>query len=323
MRRSVSILIPTHDRAEILGRSLESLRALHLVGGVAVEAVVIANACSDATEETVREKMDSFPFPLRLATEPVPGLNLARNAGARVAQGEILAYLDDDAFVEAGWLEGLLAAFEGSTADLVAGKTVLWWEEVDRPSWSSPAVEQLLSRIDLGPHPMELPRPSQLVGANFAVRRRVVEDLGGFAPHLDRVGTGLLSGGDTDFALRAHRAGYELYYSPDMAVAHWVAPSRLSQAYLNRLARARGRTRVLLSETSGARRRLAWLKTGCSQIVHGAWEELRWRIAGDPARAVAGRLTRMRGIGTVGAVPRSSARPGGTPQAAMEPTGDG
>lgn len=321
VQRSVSVLIPTHDRAEILARSLESLRRLERPEGVEVEAIVVANACTDGSEATVEEKMHSFPFPLRLVPEPTPGLNLARNRGARAARGEILAYLDDDAFVEPGWLKGLLRAFESFSADLVAGKTVLWWEEVDRPSWSSPAVEQMLSRLDLGPTEMELPRPGLLVGANFAVRRRVVEDLGGFAPYLDRAGTDLLSGGDTDLALRAHRAGYTIYYSPGMAVAHWVAPSRLSRTYLDRLARARGRTRVLLNETSGARRRLAWLKTGCAQIVHGAWEELRWRIAGDPARAVAGRLTRMRGIGTVGAVPRLSSR-GRPPQAAMETAGD-
>lgn len=322
MQRPVSILIPTHDRAEILARSLESLRRLERPGGVEVEAIVVANACTDGSEATVEKKMHSFPFPLRLVPEPTPGLNVARNRGARAAQGEILAYLDDDAFVEPGWLRGLLRAFETSPADMVAGKTVLWWEKVDRPSWTSPAVEQLLSRLDLGPTAMELPRPGLLVGANFAVRRDVIEDLGGFAPHLDRAGTDLLSGGDTDLALRAHRAGYTIYYSPEMAVAHWVAPSRLSSTYLDRLARARGRTRVLLSETSGGRPRLAWLKTGCSQIVHGAWEEFRSRIAGDTARAVAGRLTRMRGIGTVGAVPSLSSRQGRARRAAMEAAGD-
>lgn len=302
MTRSVSILIPTHDRAGILGRSLESLRALHPAEGVSVEAVVIANACSDATEETVRAKIDSFPFPLRLATEAAPGLNVARNAGARAAQGEILAYLDDDAFVEPGWLRGLLRAFERFPADLVAGKTVLWWEEVDRPSWSSPAVEQLLSRLELGPDVIELPSPGQLVGANFAVRRTVVEELGGFASGLDRSGSDLLSGGDTELATRAQRAGYRLYYSPEMAVRHWVAPRRLSLAYLSRLARARGRTRVVLASRTGDHGRLQLLKGGAAQIVSGGWKELRSRVSRNRRLAVDGRLTWMRGLGSVSRV---------------------
>jgi GT2 family glycosyltransferase len=319
VRRSVSILIPTHDRSEILGRSLESLRELRRPSGTELEAVVVANACTDGTEEAVRGKAESFPFPLRLVPEPEPGLNVARNTGARAARGEVLAYLDDDAFVEPGWLAGLLRAFGEYPADLVAGKVVLWWEAIERPAWSSPAVERLLSRLDLGPEVVELPRPGLLMGANFAVRREVLERLGGFVSGLDRAGKDLLSGGDTELAVRAHREGYRLFYAPRMCARHWVAPSRLSRTYLCRLARARGRTRVLLAERLGENDRLDLLRLGCAQVVSGAWNELRARLTQNDREAVAAWLTRMRGLGTLAQLLRR--RSAGAPGTAAR-TGD-
>lgn len=308
MTRSVSILIPTHDRAEILERSLESLREVRRPEGVTVEAVVIANACSDSTEETVRSKTASFPFPLRLVSEPTPGLNPARNAGARAARGEILAYLDDDAFVEPGWLEGLVRCFERYPADLVAGRVVLWWEALPRPDWVSPPVERLLSRLDLGDEPRPLPGPSKVVGANFALRREVLEAVGAFSPHLDRSGKELLSGGDTELAHRIQRAGYRLYYCPEMSVRHWVAPPRLAGPHLDRLARARGRTRVAVAASLGAPPQGRLLKQGLAQIVRGGWQELSSRLFRDRRRAVAGRLNRLRGVGKVEGVLRDLVR---------------
>lgn len=308
MIRSVSILIPTHDRCEILERSLQSLERLELPRTVSVEAVVVANACSDATEAVVRKRAAAAPFPLRLLREPTPGLNPARNAGVRAAEGEILAFLDDDAFVEPGWLHGLLAAFERHPADLVAGRVSLWWEAVARPDWVSDAVERLLSRLDLGDETRPLPRPETLVGANFAVRREVADAVGDFAPNLDRSGRELLSGGDTEFAIRAERAGYRLYYAPAMAVRHRVEPGRLARPHLDRLARGRGRTAVVLAGMTGDPRRLGLLREGVAQIAYGGWLELRSGIGRDRRRRVHGRLIRMRGLGKVEQVLRDLPR---------------
>lgn len=52
---------------------------------------------------------------------PTPGLSLARNAGARAARGEVVAFTDDDAIPEPDWLENLLATFDDETVGAVAG----------------------------------------------------------------------------------------------------------------------------------------------------------------------------------------------------------
>jgi len=296
---SVSVVIPTHNRAEILSRALDCIGRLEPPSGVEVDTLVVANACTDATEPVTRERMDGFPFPLRLVAEPEAGLNVARNRGVRESRGQIVAFLDDDALVEPGWLEALVAAFEKHEADVVAGKVELLWEEVERPPWSSPSIERLLSYLDLGPSVLALAKPGQLVGANFAVRRCVLERLGGFADGLDRSGRDLLSGGDTEFTIRAQRAGYRLLYAPGMAVRHWVAPGRLALRYLDRVARARGRTRVALHRRLGSFAPWPFLRLGGAQALSGGWREVVHRLRGDLAGSRAGRMDRQRGLGTV------------------------
>ena len=52
----VSVLIPTHNRRDLLGRTLDSLAAVRVPAGVAVEVIAVANNCTDGTEQLVAER---------------------------------------------------------------------------------------------------------------------------------------------------------------------------------------------------------------------------------------------------------------------------
>src|SRR5215213_8586848 len=106
MTLSVSILIPTHNRRDVLVRTIESLRQLRVPPGVEVELVVVANACTDDTVAMVNCEAASMRIPISCVVEPEPGLSIARNRCIAQARHEILAFLDDDVWVEPGWLEG-------------------------------------------------------------------------------------------------------------------------------------------------------------------------------------------------------------------------
>jgi glycosyltransferase involved in cell wall biosynthesis len=242
----VSVLIPTHNRRDLLGRTLDSLTAVRVPAGVAVEVVVVANNCTDGTEAFVAERATAMPLPTRAVNEPAPGLNNARNRGVAEAAGDWLAFLDDDLWVSAGWLEGLVAVADKHSADFLGGHVELWWEAVQRPSWLTPDMEWMLSNNEGGAEPYRLAEVGGLVGANFAVRRAVVETIGPFRPDLDRVGGRLLGGGESEFVQRAVRAGFVGYYAPGMSVKHWVAPHRLTAAYLTGVSRGYGAARVMM-----------------------------------------------------------------------------
>ncbi|MGC8625761.1 MAG: glycosyltransferase family 2 protein, partial [Phycisphaerae bacterium] len=117
----VSIIIPTHDRAALLRQTLESLTQLVIPADKNVELLIIANACADQTRHICEAATPNMPMPLRCVVEPMPGASQARNRGLTEANGDILAFLDDDVAVDPHWLAGLLAVFEQYPADVVAG----------------------------------------------------------------------------------------------------------------------------------------------------------------------------------------------------------
>src|ERR1044072_3154665 len=88
-----SVIIATYNRAEELGKTLESLKGLESSGPW--EVIIVDNNSSDNTREVVLERVESFPLPLRYVMEKEQGRSAALNAGIRTAQGEILALPED------------------------------------------------------------------------------------------------------------------------------------------------------------------------------------------------------------------------------------
>jgi glycosyltransferase involved in cell wall biosynthesis len=88
----ISAIICTHNREEYLGAAIDSLLEQDFYS---YEVIVVDNASSDRTREIVEERL-SNPR-LNYVYEPVTGLSVARNTGAKEARAPILAYLDDDA----------------------------------------------------------------------------------------------------------------------------------------------------------------------------------------------------------------------------------
>ena len=301
MSAKLSILIPTHNRWEVLAQTLQSLRDVRVPAGADVDLLVVANACTDRTEAAVAEAAGSMPFPTRCVAEPTVGLNAARNRCVREAKGAILAMLDDDVWVEPGWLEGLLHVYETRPAQLVGGKVTLWWQAVQRPQWMSDEVEELLTRMDHGGEVKELTGAHEAVGANFSFRREVYDALGGFTPGLDRTGKTLLAAGEFDFITRALAKGFRMFYAPGAALRHWVAPHRVGDAYLGGVAYGNGMSQVFMKPRFGPKE-VARQVAGRSWLIarYGlpeAWAALR----GDRREMMRNRVFRKTGTGGLAA----------------------
>jgi glycosyltransferase involved in cell wall biosynthesis len=246
MIRSVSILIPTHNRAEILEQTLDSLIALRLPSSIDVDLLVVANACKDSTVDVCHASFPRLPLPARCVEEPQPGLSIARNRAVAETTGEICAFVDDDVCVSPQWLEAMIATYNHYPADIVGGKVELWWAVVQRPDWLDPDLEGFLSRLDHGTEVVEIFAPKNIVGANFSFKRQVYEVTGPFRADLGRIGMDLLSTEETEFCDRAVKQGARIFYSPEMQLKHWVAPQRVTVEYLMGVSRGftRGRLRA-------------------------------------------------------------------------------
>ncbi len=85
-----SIIIPAYNEEKYIAKTLHSLK---LQTNQDFEVIVVANGCTDKTEEILRKRENSK---IRLLSLPNPNVSVARNAGALNAQGNILVFLDAD-----------------------------------------------------------------------------------------------------------------------------------------------------------------------------------------------------------------------------------
>jgi len=242
---SASVIVCTHDRAQLLPRCIESIAATRRSAND-VEIVIVDNASTDRTAAVVRRLQERFAG-VRSAYEPRLGLSRARNHGIRVATGEHLLFIDDDAVPDDGWIDAMLAAYANPPVAAVAGRIRLD-PAAARPWWFVPEVEQLFSGLDLGETRRLLGPGEWPFGTNMSVRRDVAVELGGFPEELGRVGECLLSNEEIAFFAQLTRRGLEITYEPTAVVEHALPRDRLTLRYLTRRAYAQGRSEARLHE---------------------------------------------------------------------------
>jgi len=231
---SVSVVVPTHNRAHLLGRLVKALGDQD--GAVAFEVVVVDDASTDATRRTLQQLAATAPFPLLPVHRGTNGgAAAARNAGWRAAGGSVILFTDDDCAPQPGWVAALARA--AGAADIVQGTTLPDPAQVG----------------NLGPfsHTIEVTREAgEYETCNMAYRREVLEALGGFGEEFRHP-----YGEDTDLAWRAKDAGFRSGFAPDAVVYHDVRPSAFG-AYLRDRRRREGM--VLTLRNHPALRRRLW-----------------------------------------------------------------
>jgi glycosyltransferase involved in cell wall biosynthesis len=247
-----SVIVCTHNRAAQLGRCLDSLAS-----GVEddeiqelLEIVLVDNASTDTTEDLL-DRMSSHAPWLRYEHEPRLGLSHARNRGIEVAKGEILAFVDDDAIADPGWLRGIVDCYSRWPVSAVGGRVALDWPD-GRPRWLVPKLEPLFSGYDLGDVSRIMEANELPFGANMSVHREVAIEAGGFDPDLGRSGPrSLLSNEEVEFFMRVRRRGASIAYAPKARVTHLMTPERASRLWLLRRAYAQGRSNARLDARVG------------------------------------------------------------------------
>mgnify|MGYP003288076187 CR=1 FL=1 len=230
----VSVVIPTYNRSALLLDAVESVLAQEFARPF--EIVIVDNNSQDDTETVARRLVEEHPGKIRYVRETQQGNAHARNLGVRTARGAIIAFIDDDVFVERDWLATLWNALD-SRADLsFAGGRVLPQWSGPPPSWLTQDHWSPLALLDYGPDELIISgdSPRGLLTANIAFRRSVFDEVGSFSPHLQRVKNMIGSMEDTEFLLRVCRSGRRGLYLPQMIAKAPVEVERLSKTYHRR-----------------------------------------------------------------------------------------
>lgn len=216
MTTSLSVVIPTKDRAAALARTLDALEAQE-AGDASLDVVVVDNGSSDGTLEQVRTREGGTGLPIRLLAQPEGGPAAARNAGVAAANGEVLLFLGDD--TEPGD-KGLLRAH----LDLHAARPEPAYGVLGRITWTPRAPVTPFMRWlenggpqfhygDLAPGPVD--GSSYFYSSHASLKRSLFERVGGFDVRFPSAAVE-----DTELGVRLTEAGLELDYHPELLVLH-------------------------------------------------------------------------------------------------------
>lgn len=219
VRLSASVVICTRDRPDELSKCLSSLpRQTHPPR----EIIVVDNASRDRRTRDV-----ALAAAATYIREDRPGLDIARNAGALQATGDIVAYTDDDVLLHPGWLEQLTCAFDSPQIGAVTGLVLpaelateaqrhfeTYWgfnKGYREQDYDSAAFRSHRGRV--------LPAWDIGAGASMAFRREVFQAVGLFDERLD-VGQAGCSG-DSEYWYRLLAGGYTCRYTPASVAFHF------------------------------------------------------------------------------------------------------
>lgn len=178
--------------------------------------------------------------------EPRQGLSLARNrALAGCEDGEVLAFVDDDAVVCDGWFEALERRWAEAPEAIacIGGPIRPRWPAGGPPAWISPPILPALTLLDLGPEPLDLdPAVTTVYGANISFRVDALRRVGGFDPALGHSGARVFFSEEDEAQRALARLGYGVRYVPDSGVEHVIPPARLTRGAIVRRRFAYGAT---------------------------------------------------------------------------------
>jgi glycosyltransferase involved in cell wall biosynthesis len=229
-----TVAVCTRDRPDDLARCLAALARLPDDGQ---EILVVDSASAgDATRDVV-DRHAALPG-LRYVREDRPGLDVARNRALREARHEIVAFTDDDATPDPGWLRALTRGFGDPRTLCVTGLTL----PLELETEAQEAFERTngfgrgFDRVTYDgtrQNPFLVGRIG--AGVNMALRRSVLAHVGAFDEALD-AGTPTHSGGDHDMFVRILTAGYTIVYEPAALSRHrhrreWDALRRTVHGY--------------------------------------------------------------------------------------------
>jgi glycosyltransferase involved in cell wall biosynthesis len=239
---SLTILICTHNRADLLERVLASINAANRPA-MSVQILVAANACTDETVERMRAyqalQAERSWISLQVIEVPTPGKSHALNRAIPEIDTDLTAFVDDDHRVDENYLVAIEEADHAwPDAGLYCGRILPDWEG-NEPKWVH----------DEGPYriyPLPVPRQDRgnspkIVtpdegpipgGGNLVVRHAVFELTGQFSTDLGPRGHDLGGGEDSEWVLRAMARGVQCQYMPGMMQYHYVDTERLRLGYL-------------------------------------------------------------------------------------------
>jgi len=226
----ISVIIPTYNRAHLLATTVDSFINQDYPKD-RFEIILSNNNSTDNTQEII-DLYCSRNSSIKAVIEPRQGVHYARNSAAKIAQGDILYFTDDDMIATPSLLTELVKMFSldqliGAATGKVIGKF-----DVPPPAWIRKHLinshlsltsedqpdEEVISDIDM------------VFSCHQAIRKELFFKCGGFNP--ENTAGIWIGDGETGLGIKILQAGYKFAYTPRSVIYHMIPESRATLSYL-------------------------------------------------------------------------------------------
>jgi GT2 family glycosyltransferase len=258
-----AVILPTAGRPAYLDVALASI--VPQARALGADVLVVDDGPSAQTRAVAERHGARY-----VAHDRSRGLNAARNTGARETTASLLAYVDDDVEVHAGWLASLIVADASQPADIgvFTGPILARFDDHSLPLCGRE--DPPITHLDLGPQDRDC---DHAWGANMAVRRAALQRVGPFDESRE------LYGDEQEWQARLKAGGSRLRYVAGAALDHRRAGDDARITALARAAYRRGRASRrfdVFKGTAPTPREELRVLAGC--VLHGP----RFRCANGP-----------------------------------------
>jgi glycosyltransferase involved in cell wall biosynthesis len=282
MRTSVVICVYTEERWEDIRAAVESVRRQ---SRAAHELILVV----DHNPELHRRLKEAYPDAIVTENAEERGLSGGKNTGTRIATGDVVAYLDDDAVAEPGWLAALEDALAEPAVVGVGGRTDPLWATGRRPRWFPEEFDWTVGCTYRGMPTVRAPIRN-VMGGNAAFRREVVGEVGGFHSGIGRSVQGRksrpLGCEETEFCIRLaqRRPGSVMVFEPQAMIGHKVPAPRMRFSYFRSRCYAEGLSKALVTSSVGTGDGLSSERAHAMKTLPlGALRGVGQAVRGDPA----------------------------------------
>ena len=197
------------------------------------------------------------------------GLSGARNSGVRVATGEVVAFIDDDAYGDPDWLGGLATAYLDPYVMASGGTIDPLWER-GRPAWFPLEFDWVVGCTYLG-MPTRPAAVRNVIGCNMSFKMEVFDEIGGFVHGIGRIGTRPLGCEETEISIRARQRWPDrtILFEPSAIVHHRVPAQRGTVGYFRSRCYAEGLSKAVVARLVGSGDALATERGYALRVLGG------------------------------------------------------
>lgn len=241
----ISVIICTYNRDKYIYRTLQHI-ACNGFPPEKYEIILVNNNSTDRTAEECQKFQHDFPdLNYRYYQETRQGLSFARNRGIEEARGDILLFLDDDAFMQKNYLQQLVIDLKNyPDAAAFGGKITPEYENGKIPEWMSKWTYSWVSAIDKGQQVCLFEGNSYPIGANMGFRKIAIPT-DRFNTALGRNKGNLMGGEEKDIFNRMKAQQARIYYFPNIEVLHIIPEKRTTRRYIKQMALGIGKSERL------------------------------------------------------------------------------